>query len=110
MKVLPDLQKSNLIHSCSIDKSIHSFDLKTEKKVTLHQAKNGILFDMTQRRDNEQELVTCGVNMPILFWDCDMTEPVEKIDVNVQLLSIDISNGGKYMAAGSEEGEVPPIT
>ena len=23
------------------------------------------------------ELVTCGPNMPIEFWDCDQVEPVE---------------------------------
>jgi cilia- and flagella-associated protein 52 len=55
-RVFPDLQKSNIIHSCSADKIIHSFDLKTEKKVILHQAKNGTVLSMSQRKDNELEL------------------------------------------------------
>lgn len=45
-KVFPDLHKQNLIHSCSADKTIHTFDLKTDKKVILHRAQNGVLCDM----------------------------------------------------------------
>lgn len=60
-----------------------------------HQAGNGAILHMSQRRDSEQELgkicnfsiyfslflifillVTCGINTPILFWDCDVVEPV----------------------------------
>jgi cilia- and flagella-associated protein 52 len=55
-RVFPDILKPNFIHSCSQDKSIHTFDLKTERKVILHQAKNGVLYDMSQRKDHEQEL------------------------------------------------------
>jgi len=35
-RIFPDLKQSNIIHSCSIDKIIHSYDLKTEKKVIMH--------------------------------------------------------------------------
>lgn len=48
--------KQNLIHSCSADKTIHTYDLKIDKKVILHQSKNGVLYDMVQRKDNELEL------------------------------------------------------
>jgi len=107
--VLPDVQKPEIIHSCSQDKSIHTFDLKTEKKVMLHQAKNGVLLDMTQRKDHELELITCGINSPILFWDCDVTDPVEKIDTQHRLLTIDVSNSGRFLACGNDLGEVSNI-
>ena len=34
--MFPDLAKPNLIHSCSADKTIHTYDLKSDKKVILH--------------------------------------------------------------------------
>ena len=104
--MLPDVEKPELIHSCSQDKTINTYDLKSEKKVMLHQAKNGVLMDMTQRKDHELELITCGVNTPILFWDCDVAEPVEKIDTQQKLLTIDVSNSGKFLACGNDAGEV----
>lgn len=55
-KVFPDLEKPNWIHSCSHDKMIHTYDLKADKKVILHQAKNGLVLDMAQRKDSELEL------------------------------------------------------
>jgi len=35
---------------------VFSFDLKTEKKVVQHLAKNGVILAMTQRKDRETEL------------------------------------------------------
>jgi len=54
--VFPDFQKPHIIHSASIDKSVNSYDLKTDKKVIFHQAKNGMILSMSQRKDHEQEL------------------------------------------------------
>jgi WD40 repeat protein len=34
--VFPDLKKNHIIHSCSVDKSVFTFDLKAEKKVIMH--------------------------------------------------------------------------
>lgn len=105
-KVRPDVQRPEFIHSCSQDKTINTYDLKNEKKIMLHQAKNGVLYDMTQRKDHELELITCGLNTPILFWDCDVADPVEKIDIQQKLLTIDVSNSGKFLACGNDLGEV----
>jgi len=60
MGLFPDISKPYLIHSCSMDRSISTYDLKLEKRVNGHQTKNGALFSMTQRRDHEFELVTGG--------------------------------------------------
>jgi len=42
-KLIPDLSKPTLIHSCSMDKQAQSYDLKHEKKIMYHTAKNGHL-------------------------------------------------------------------
>ena len=55
-RVFPDIAKPSIIHSCSVDKIVHSYDLKTEKKVILHSAKNGQILGMAQRKDHELEL------------------------------------------------------
>ncbi len=60
VSLFPDIQKPHQIHSCSMDRSISTYDLKVEKRINGHQTKNGALFGMTQRKDNEYELVTCG--------------------------------------------------
>jgi len=78
-KVLPDYRNPHLIHSCSVDKSISSYNLKAEKKEVGHVIINGIFLDMTQRKDHEMELVTCGQSTPILFWDCDVADTVALI-------------------------------
>eukprot|EP00828_Plagiopyla_frontata_P034738 TRINITY_DN4527_c0_g1_i5.p3 TRINITY_DN4527_c0_g1~~TRINITY_DN4527_c0_g1_i5.p3 ORF type:complete len:102 (+),score=20.94 TRINITY_DN4527_c0_g1_i5:127-432(+) len=59
-----------------------------------------------QRRDHEMELVTCGPNMPIEFWDCDQVEPVEQVEFPSKLYTLAISPSGNYLAAGSEQGQV----
>lgn len=50
-RVLVDVKQPHLVHSCSHDKSLHTYDLKVDKKVCFHQAKNGSLLDMDQRKD-----------------------------------------------------------
>ena len=44
--------------------------------------------------------------MPIFYWDCDVAEPVDYINYPGKLYCIEVSPNGKYMAAGSELGEV----
>jgi len=45
-----------------------------------HQTHNGSLQGMSQRKDNEFELISCGQGAPIFFWDCDESQPVAQID------------------------------
>ena len=54
-----------------MDRSVSTYDLKLEKRINGHSTTNGALYGMTQRKDNEHELVTCGQGAPIYFWDCD---------------------------------------
>lgn len=52
-----------------MDRSLCTYDLKAETKINSHQTKNGSLFSMTQRKDNEFELMTSGQGAPIYSWD-----------------------------------------
>jgi WD40 repeat protein len=104
--LFPDLQKPYLIHSCSMDRSISTYDLKQEKRIGGHQTKNGALYGMTQRRDNEYELVSCGQGAPIYFWDCDAPNPVAEIQYPYKALSISVSPSGRFVAYGTETNEV----
>ena len=63
-----------------MDRSVSTYDLKLEKRINGHSTTNGALYGMTQRKDNEHELVTCGQGAPIYFWDCDEKQPVAQIE------------------------------
>lgn len=50
--------------------------------------------------------MTCGANCPILFWDCDIVDPVDKIEYPYKLYTIAVSPSSRYLALGSETAEV----
>ncbi len=52
-KVLGDLAYPNIIYSCSLDRSIQSYDLKNDKKVYFKQAQGGNLTDMVQTKSGD---------------------------------------------------------
>jgi WD40 repeat protein len=43
-----------------MDRSVSTYDLKQNKRINWRQISNGTHFAMTQRIDNELELVTAG--------------------------------------------------
>ena len=57
-KVLGDLQTPHIIHSCSVDKSLHSYDMKSDKKINFRTLSNGSFLDMAQMSNGN--LVTVG--------------------------------------------------
>jgi WD40 repeat protein len=67
---------------------------------------NGTLMGMTQRCDNEFELVSCGQGAPIYFWDCDESRPVAQIDYPYKVLCIQMSPSGRLVAYGTETNEI----
>lgn len=105
-RVFPDLKMAHLIHASGIDRIVNTYDLKLERRVVHHEIGSGSILDMTQRKDNELELITCGVGGAILFWDCDEANPVQHIPLRVQINSVDVSPNGRFLAAGTESGEL----
>ena len=61
---------------------------------------------MTQRKDNELELITAGQGSPILFWDCDEMKPVAQIAYPYRVNSIKVSPSGKNLVFGTETNEL----
>ena len=55
-RVLVDFQKPHIFHTCSLDKQIVSYDMKLERKIKHHSVKNGLLYDMAQKRSPEFEM------------------------------------------------------
>jgi WD40 repeat protein len=105
-RVLPDVQEPHLIHICGLDRIISTVDLQQERKIVHHEIGSGTLQDMTQRKDSEHELVTCGLGNAILFWDCDEANPIAQIPFAGQLNAIQMSPSGRFIAAGSANSEL----
>lgn len=101
-----DVKCPTLIHSASLDKTIVSYDLKAERCLKQHRTQNGQLTGLSQRKDRETELVSCGLNTPIEFWDIDIDEPVQSIDIYTRFLTCQVSPDGHYLAAGDDRGHL----
>ncbi len=63
---------------------------------------------MSQRLDSETEVVTCGSDGKILYWDCDVAEPVQEITdpYHCKINSIMVSPSGKYLAVAGDDYQV----
>lgn len=47
VSLFPDLDRPHIIHSCSMDRSVSTYDLKLEKRINGHSTTNGALYGMT---------------------------------------------------------------
>ncbi len=74
--VLPDFRDPHLIHSCSIDRTVLTYDLVKERRTIIHMLKDGGCLSLSQRKDNEYELVTGCNDGHIYYWDDTVANPV----------------------------------
>ena len=104
-RVLIDVEKSNVLHSVGGDGSVLSFDLKTGRRIISHICNGCTMLDMTQRRDNELELITSDNFGRILHWDCDIRESVLAIQdpTRTAITNCSISPSGKYLAFAGDD-------
>ncbi len=60
---------------------------------------------MSQCLDNEKEVVTCGPDGKIMYWDAYYPEPVKVISdpMKAQLLCCAVSPSGKFLAVGGHD-------
>ena len=105
LKVFVDNKSNNLIHSIGLDGTVLTFDLKTTHRLMYHMIASGSMNDMTQRFDNEQELITCDNYGRLLHWDIDYRDPVLAVQdpSRKSLKCCTISPSGKYLAYGGED-------
>lgn len=101
-----DNTNPNIIYSGGEDKSMNCFDLKLQKRVTVHYMKNGFIYGMDQNINQEREIISVGYNCGLLIWDFFKIEPIGEIQLGKSFFSLKISHSGKYVAIGSEDGEV----
>ena len=66
--------------------------------------REGAFTGLAQRKDSEQELITCDANGRILFWDCDVQEPILGVSVDgTTVTCVAISPSGKYFVLCRDE-------
>lgn len=54
--VFADINKPNLIYSCGGDRNLNCFDIKLQKRVNIHEIKNGMITGMVQKKNSEFEI------------------------------------------------------
>ena len=66
-----------------------------------------MITGLSQRRDCEREVLSCGLDGRILFWDIDVSDPVGCFhEPLVKFTCIAVSPDGRYVAAGSDHSWV----
>ena len=103
--MLVDIKSTNIIHSVAKDCTVLSYDLKAAKRIISHLITGGTFSDMTQRKDNENELITCDNQGRLLHWDIDFRDPVLAIKdpSTASLECCAVSPSGKYLAFSGED-------
>ena len=106
MKVLIDNEEKNIVHSMSMDCTILSYDLKTDKRKISHIIRGGALTYMTQRSDSERELITCDTQGRLLHGDIDYRDPVlvvQDAGQNPSLKVCAVSPTGRFLAFAGDD-------
>ena len=98
--VIVDVKSPNIIHSCSLDCGLLTFDLIKEKRTIIHMVREGSFLCLSQRLDSEQEVITADANGRMLFWDCDYADPVQLLQDPARSTTrcVSVSPTGRYLA------------
>lgn len=100
-----DTKSSNIIHSCSLDSTLLSYDLKANRRIICHMAPSGAMYTMSQRKDSEQELITGDIVGRLLHWDIDYRDPVVATQdpSRAPIRCCAVSPTGLYLAFGGDD-------
>ncbi|DAZ95224.1 TPA: hypothetical protein N0F65_003459 [Lagenidium giganteum] len=107
-QVLVDVSKPHWVHSCGQDRALFIYDLKSQRRIVAQQVREGAFNGCTQRLDSETEIITAGSDGRMLFWDCDVADPVQVlVDPNrLRIACVSVSPSGRFLAACGEDCEV----
>lgn len=102
--VLCDVRQPHLVHSAGMDCQVLTYDMKRERRTVGHMTREGAFTSMSQRLDSEQELVTCDHQGRLLFWDCDVADPVQVIQSpqRMRMQCVSVSPTGSFLAVCGE--------
>jgi len=85
-------------------------DLKQNKALVQHTSLGGNTTSISQRKDHDNEVVSCAQDGKLLFWDVDYPDPTGCIEspseVLVRLRCCEVSPNGRYIAAGSDDARM----
>mmetsp|Transcript_67179 Transcript_67179/g.160907 ORF Transcript_67179/g.160907 Transcript_67179/m.160907 type:complete len:622 (+) Transcript_67179:88-1953(+) len=109
--IILDRAMPHLVHSGSEDKLVVTYDLKMNKSLVTHTTQTGSVTGLSQRRDHEQEVVSCSLDGKLLFWDVDYANPTGALDAPpgpaaVRFRCCEVSPSGRYIAAGAEDSRL----
>jgi WD40 repeat protein len=104
-EVLIDNVSPHIVHSGSDDKLVITYDLKQNKPLVQHVTQNSNVTGLSQRKDQEHEVVSANTDGRILFWDVDYPDPQGclQVDHEVRFTCVDVSPSGRYIAAGADD-------
>eukprot|EP00656_Telonema_subtile_P052062 TRINITY_DN7148_c0_g2_i9.p1 TRINITY_DN7148_c0_g2~~TRINITY_DN7148_c0_g2_i9.p1 ORF type:complete len:551 (-),score=116.14 TRINITY_DN7148_c0_g2_i9:242-1894(-) len=103
-----DVTDDSLVHTCSSDKSVLTWDLRKECRANCHMLREGSFLHMAQRKDHEWELITTHGPGIMLQWDCDIADSVKKWEDprGSRTSCMAMSPSGKYLAVGCDDFSV----
>eukprot|EP00913_Durusdinium_trenchii_P022995 g21591.t1 len=108
--ILLDEVSPHVVHSASEDKLVVTYDLKQNKALVQHTSPGGNITGISQRKDHDNEVVSCAQDGKLLFWDVDYPDPTGCIDgpteSMLRLRCCEISPNGRYIAAGSDDARM----
>lgn len=104
-KILIDIKKPNIVHSVGGDCSVLSYDLKAGRRIICHIVNNGVMGNMTQRKDGENEVITSDSYGRLLYWDIDIREPVLAIQDpgRMMIRTCQVSPSGRFLAFAGDD-------
>ena len=96
-----------ILHSCGDDGQVLSYDLRKERRVKSQFQKRKSYNAMSQRKDNENELLVVTKCGKIQAWDRDYDNPVMNIeDTQNSLNCVSLSSSGRFLAVAGDDGLV----
>ena len=97
-----------ILHSCAEDCTLLTYDLKLEKRINSHVAREGSFLDMVQRKDGEHEIITVDALSRVVAWDESYPNPVSVyIDPSkTKLCATALSPCGKFLATAGLDSSI----
>ncbi len=103
-----DVTNPCVLHSCGDDRTVVSYDLRSERRLAQHSLRDGALTDLVQRRDGELELLTTVSHGHVLMWDSEAPQPVGGVvdPGRARLSCLSLSPDGRFVAVGGVDAQV----
>eukprot|EP01001_Neometanema_parovale_P009820 NODE_605_length_2257_cov_149.870197_g575_i0.p1 GENE.NODE_605_length_2257_cov_149.870197_g575_i0~~NODE_605_length_2257_cov_149.870197_g575_i0.p1 ORF type:complete len:662 (-),score=116.64 NODE_605_length_2257_cov_149.870197_g575_i0:169-2154(-) len=113
--IVVDVTTDAIIHTVSRDKHVFTYDLfqshtnKLAKRLTYHLDEKGTgLTGVTQRRNNERELIVCTADNRVLVYDIDYFQPTCQLvnPTGARVNTVCVSPSGNFLACGTSDGSL----